>query len=116
MANCKNWKAEAPQAMVCWVCGCNRAQCLANFGLEYTIDGWWDVVLSIGVIYRHIAADRRIPDYGLHGLLCVTICGVSGMRDAAAVVRRCCCAQFVSAHSRFCPHSSEDGNKGEVEQ
>ena len=40
MANCKNSKAEAPQAMVCWVCGCNRAQCLANFGLEDTIGGW----------------------------------------------------------------------------
>ena len=70
--------------MVCWVCGCNRAQCLANFGLEDTIDGWWDVVLPIGAIYRHIAADRRIPDYGLHGVLRVTICGISGMRDAVA--------------------------------
>ena len=84
MANCKNWKAEAPQALACWVCGCNRAQCLANFGLEDTIDGWWDVVLQIGAIYRHIAADRRIPDYGLHGVLHVTICGISGMRDAMA--------------------------------
>ena len=82
MANCKDWKAEAPQAMVCWVCGYNRAQCLANFGLEDTIDRWWDVVLAIGAIYRHIAADRRIPDYGLHGVLCVTICARSGMRDA----------------------------------
>ena len=84
MAYCKNWKAEAPQALVSWVCGCNRAQCLANFGLEDTIDGRWDVVLPIGAIYRHIAADRRIPDYGLHGGLCVTICGISGMRDAVA--------------------------------
>ena len=84
MANCKNWKGEAPQASVCWVCGCNRAQCLANFGLEDTIDGWWDVVLPIGAICRHIAADCRIPDYGLHGVLCVSICGISGMRDAAA--------------------------------
>ena len=84
MANCKNWKPEAPQASVCWVCGCNRAQCLANFGLEDTIGGWWVLVLPIGVIYRHIAADRRIPDYGLHGVLCVTVCGISGMRDAVA--------------------------------
>ena len=69
MANCKNWKAETPQALVCWVCGCNGAQCLTNFGLEDTIDGWWDVVLPIGAIYRHIVADRRIPDSGLHGVL-----------------------------------------------
>ena len=82
MANCKNWKAEAPQALVCRVCGCNRAQCLANFGLEDTINGWCDVVLPIGVIYCHNARDRRIPDYGLHRVLCVTLCGISGMCDA----------------------------------
>ena len=82
-ASCKNWKTEAPQASVCWLCGCNRGQCLANFSLVDTIDGWWEVVL-IGVIHRHIAADRRIPDYGLHGVLCVTICGIPGMRDAVA--------------------------------
>ena len=28
-----------------------RAQCLANFGLEDTIHGWWDVVLPITAIY-----------------------------------------------------------------
>ena len=35
-------------------------------------------MLPIEVIYRHIAANRRIPDYGLHGLL----------RKSAAVVVR----------------------------
>ena len=65
--------------MVCWVWGCNRAQRLANLGLEDTIDRWWDVVIPIGAIYRHIVANRRIPDYGLHGVLCVTICGISGI-------------------------------------
>ena len=86
MANCKNFKAETSQAMVCWVCGRNRAHCLqiANFGLEATIDGWWEVVLPMGAIYRHIPAKRCIPDYGLHGVLRVTICGISGMRDAVS--------------------------------
>ena len=70
--------------MVCWVCGRNRADCLANFGLEATIDGWREVVLPMGAIYRHIPAKRRIPDYGLHGVLRVTICGISGMRDAVS--------------------------------
>ena len=36
-------EAEAPQASVCWMCGCNMAKCLANFGLEDPIDGRWDV-------------------------------------------------------------------------
>ena len=84
MANYKNFKAQASQAMVCWVCGRNRASCLANFGLEATIDGWWEVVLPMGPIYKHILAKRRIPDYGLHGVLRVTICGISGRRDAVS--------------------------------
>ena len=31
------------------MCGCNRAQLVANFGLADTIDGLWDVALPIGV-------------------------------------------------------------------
>ena len=85
MANCEIFKAQASQAMVCWVCGRNRAGCLAKFGLEATIDGWLEVVLPMEAIYRHIPAKRRIPDYGLHGALRVTICGISGMRDAVSV-------------------------------
>ena len=84
MANCKNWKTEASQASVCCVCTCYRTQCLANFDLEDTIDGWWDVVLPIGAIYRHIEADRHNSDYGLHRVLRVTICGISGMRNTVA--------------------------------
>ena len=82
MANWKNFKAAASQAMVCWVCGRNRANLLANFGLEATIDRWSEVVLPMEAIYRHIPAKRRFPNYGLHGVLRVTICGISGMRDA----------------------------------
>ena len=67
MANCKNSTAEAPRASVCWVCGRNRVGCIANFDLGNTIDGWWEIVLPIGAIYRHIPSDRHIPDYVLHG-------------------------------------------------
>ena len=70
--------------MVYWVCGRNRPDCLANFALEATIDRWWEVVLPMGAIYRHIPAKRRTPDYWLHGVLRVTICGISGMRDAVS--------------------------------
>ena len=84
MATCKNFKAEASQAMVYWVCGRNLVDCLANFGLEATINGWSEVVLPMRAIYRHITAKRRIPDYGLHRVLRVTICGISGMRDAVS--------------------------------
>ena len=73
--------------MVCWVCGCNRAQRLTNLGLKATIDGWWEALFPIGAIYRHIVADCRNPDYGLHGVLRVTICVIPGMRDAVAAAR-----------------------------
>ena len=95
IANCKNFKAQTSQAMVCWVCGRNRADCLANFGLEATIDGWWEVVLPMGAIYRHIPSKRRIPDYGLHGVLRVTICGSTGMRDAVSAATTKCAAVVV---------------------
>ena len=101
------------------MCGCNRAQCITNFGLEDTIDGWWEVVPPIGPIYCHIAADRRIPDYGLHGVPRVTISAIFGTRNAVAAATDKSAAVVVRnflAHSRCCPHSSEDGNKGEVEQ
>ena len=68
--------------MVCWVCGRIMADCLA--GLEATIDGWWEVVLPMEAIYRHIPAKHGIRDYGLHGVLRVTLCGIRGMRDAVS--------------------------------
>ena len=47
-------------------------------------------------IYRTITSDRRVPDYGLHGVLRVLLCAVNGTRDlvvqltgkAAATVAR----------------------------
>ena len=112
MANCKNFKAEASQAMVCWVCGRNRADCLANFGLEATIDGWWEVVLPMGAIYRHIPAKRRIPDYGLHGVLRVTICGISGMRDAVSAAIGKSAAVVVCNFFQPILDVARQGNKG----
>ena len=64
IANCRNWRAEAPRASVCWVCRCNTAQCLTNFGLKDTIDGWWESVLPMEAIYRNIAAGHRIRTTG----------------------------------------------------
>ena len=86
----KPYSFSVPMARhkVCWptvqignprLCGCNRAQCLTHFGLEDTIDGWWEVVLPIGAIYRNIAANRR-----LHSVPCLAVCGIWGMRDTVA--------------------------------
>ena len=37
--------------------------------------------VAIGAIYRTITSDRRVPDYGLHGVLRVLLCGINGTRD-----------------------------------
>ena len=39
---------------------------------------------SKGAINRHIPPNHRIPNYRLHGVLRVTIGGISGMRDAVS--------------------------------
>ena len=69
LSGCKNRKAESPHAIVCWVCGRNRADCLANFGTKQTIEMMWDATFPISAVYRHISPARRNPDYGLHGVM-----------------------------------------------
>ena len=81
MAGCQNWKAESLGATVCWVCMRNRALCLATFGTASAIDGNWEPAVAISAIYRTIMSDRRVPDYGLHGVLRVLLCAVNGTRD-----------------------------------
>ena len=81
MAGCQNWKAESPGATVCWVCMCNRAVSRATFGTASAIDDNWEGAVAIGAIYRTITSDRRVPDYGLHGVLGVLLSGINGTRD-----------------------------------
>ena len=89
-----------------------------QLGVGNIIDGWWEVVLAICAIYRHIVADRCNQNYGLHGVLYVTIHGISGVRDAVASATGKSAAVFLrnlsSAHSRCCRHSGEDGTKGRL--
>ena len=81
MAGCQNWNAESTGATVCWVCMRNRALCLATFGTASAIDGNWEPAVAINAIYRTITSDRRVPDYGLHGVLRVLLCAINGTRD-----------------------------------
>ena len=81
LIGCKNWKAEYPHAIVCLVGGRNRVDCLANFGTKQTMEMMWDDNLPISAVYRHISPARCIPDYGLHGVMRVCICGIYGRRE-----------------------------------
>ena len=38
----------------------------------------------MGAMYRPIMGDRRVPDYGLHGVLRNLLCGINGTRDLVA--------------------------------
>ena len=81
MAGCQNWKAQSPGATVCSVCMRSRALCLATFGTASAIDADWIGAIAIGTIYGTITSDRRVPDYGLHGVLRVLLCSINGTRD-----------------------------------
>ena len=81
MAGCQNWKAECPGATVCWVCMRSRALWFATFGTASAIDTGRIGAVAIGAMYRTITSDRRVPDYGLHGVLRVLFCGINGTRD-----------------------------------
>ena len=88
MAGCQNWKAESPGATVCWVCMRNRALCLATFGTASATHGNWEGAVAIGAIYRTITSDRRVPDYDLHGVLRVPLCGINGTWDLVVQLTR----------------------------
>ena len=85
MAGCQNWKAECPGATVCCVCMRNRALCLATFGTPSAIDGSSERIVAIRAIYRTITSDTRVPDYGLHWVLRVLLCGITGTRDLVVI-------------------------------
>ena len=85
MAGCQNWMAESPGPTVCMR---NRALCLATFGTASAIDCNWEGALSIGAIYRNITIGRRVPDYGLHGVLRVLLCGINATRDLVVQLTR----------------------------
>ena len=85
LSGCKNKKAEFPNRIVCWAFGRNRAYCLANLGTKQTIQRMSDADLRTNAVYRHNSTARRIPDYWLHAVMRVCICGIYGMRDAVVV-------------------------------
>ena len=76
MAGYQNWKAKSHSVTVCWVCMRNSAVCLATFGTASAMDANRIGAVAIGAIYRTITSDRRVPGYGLHGVLHVQLCGI----------------------------------------
>ena len=70
---------KSPGAMVCHCCGANRETVLRKFGgQEVALEGIKGHVRPTGV-FRDIAADRRVPDFGAHGVMRIAIAGVNGI-------------------------------------
>ena len=70
---------KSPGAMVCHCCGANNETVLRKFGgQEVALEGIKGHVRLTGV-FRDIPADRRIPDFGAHGVMRVAIAGVNGI-------------------------------------
>ena len=70
---------KSPGAMVCHCCGANRETVLRKFGgQEVALEGIKGHVRPTGV-FRDIPADRRVRDFGVHGVMRVAIAGVNGI-------------------------------------
>ena len=66
-------------AMVCHCCGAKCETVLRKFGgQEVALEGIKGHVRLTGV-FRDIPADRRVPDFGAHGVMRVALPGVNGI-------------------------------------
>jgi hypothetical protein len=80
MAGCAGFNSTKPGACVCHACGKDNAEVKALFGLGSTIAHvGFERGLSAKAILACIPPDRRIPDYGLHGVARVLVCALNGM-------------------------------------
>ena len=79
MSGCRSFKYKGEAGCVCWCCGKNLQQVLEAFGKEKTIDALLSAIILLSAIFRNIPPERRPPDFGLHGVARVTICGLNAM-------------------------------------
>ena len=79
MAGGDGFTKKSPGTMVCHCCGANRDTVSRKFGRqEVALEGIKGHVRLTGV-FRDIPADRRVPDFGAHGVMRVAIAGVNGI-------------------------------------
>jgi hypothetical protein len=80
LSGCSDFKSHT--GCVCWVCGLTQFEVVDLFGKESTLLGAIVESLLPSAQMRGIPPNRRIPDFGLHGVCRVTLCGVTGMMQA----------------------------------
>ena len=78
LAGGDNFTKKSPGGMVCHYCSANRSTVLRKFGgQEVALEGLKGRARLSGV-FRDILADRRIPDFGAHGVMRDAIAGING--------------------------------------
>ena len=80
LSGCTDFKSHV--GCVCWVCGLSRSEVIELFGKESTLLGAIIEMVLPSAQMRGVPPNRRIPDFGLHGVCRVTLCGVTGMMQA----------------------------------
>ena len=69
---------KSPGAMVCHGCGVNRSTVWRKFGGQEVAPSGIKGRAHVTGIFRDIPADRRIPNFGAHGVMSVAIAGTNG--------------------------------------
>ena len=66
---------KSPEAMVCHCCVANRSMVLRKFGgHDLALEGIKGL-FRVTRVFRDILADRRIPDFGVHGVMHIALRG-----------------------------------------
>ena len=78
LAGGDNFTKKRPGAMVCHCCGANRSTVLRKFGGQEVVLQRIKGCARLTGVFLDIPADRRIPDFGAHGVMCVAIAGLHG--------------------------------------
>ena len=76
LAGCNAWTTEGEDGCVCWCCQQSRPAILRGFGLPATILAALAQSIRLTGVMRVILPVYRVPDFGLHGCLRCTVCGL----------------------------------------
>ena len=74
------------EGSVCWVCGQQHADIVQGFGTEDSVNRPICDILPVGAQMRPVPPERRIPDFGLHGIVRMVVCAINGMMNTVCSV------------------------------
>ena len=105
LGGAKAFTAESG-AIVCYICGKDRQCVLSGFGTREVVlgtgfSGWF----GAGTVFPQIPGECRVPDFGLHGVVRVLRCGLSGVVEGLVARRGMSGARARAAIQEICDHA-----------